>query len=93
MGSIQPLSGNVLIEILDAETVTSGGIIIPEAAKEKPSEGKVIAVAADANDEITIDDIVIFKKYGGTELSRDGNDYLIVPDGDILAKIVESDPI
>jgi len=93
MTSIQPLSGNVLIEPVDAETVSAGGIIIPDAAKEKPSQGIVIALAADASDEVSVGDKVIYKKFGGTAISHDGKDFLIIPDADLLAKFVESDSI
>jgi len=93
MINIQPLSGNILIEPQDAETVSAGGIIIPDAAKEKPSQGKVVAIAADATDEVAVGDGVIYKKYGGTAISHNGKDYLIVPDGDLLAKFVEGDAI
>ena len=93
MVNIQPLSGNVLIEQVDAETVSAGGIIIPDAAKERPSQGIIVALAADATDEVSVGDKVIYKKYGGTAITHDGKDYLIVPDGDLLAKFVEADVI
>ena len=93
MINIQPLSGNVLIEPTDAETVTAGGIIIPDAAKEKPSQGIIVALAADASDEVAIGDKVIYKKYGGTAITHGQKDFLIVPDGDLLAKFVEGDAI
>jgi len=93
MVNIQPLSGNVLIEQVDAETVSAGGIIIPDAAKERPSQGVIVALAADATDEVSVGDKVIYKKYGGTAITHDGKDYLIVPDGDLLAKFVEADVI
>ena len=93
MTNIQPLSGNVLIEPVDAETVSAGGIIIPDAAKEKPSHGIIVALAADATDEVRTGDRVIYKKFSGTTVSHDGTDYIIVPDNDLLAKFVESDAI
>ena len=93
MANIQPLEGNVLLEPVDADTVTSGGIIIPESSKESPAEGTVVALGASATDEIAVGDRVIYKKYGGTSLTHEGSDYLIVPDTDILAKHVESDEI
>ncbi len=93
MKKIQPLSGKVLIEPSEAEEKTAGGLIIPDSAKEKPSEGIVAALAADATDEIAVGDRVIYKKYGGTDIRQDGKDYLIVPDSDILAKYVEADAI
>jgi chaperonin GroES len=93
MASIQPLSGNVLVKPSDGESVSAGGIIIPDSSKEKPSEGEVIAVAADATDEISIGDVVIYKKFGGTTITHGDDEYLIIPDGDILAKYVEADAI
>ena len=93
MATIQPLSGNVLITPIEAETVSKGGIIIPESAKEKPSEGTVAALAADASGEIALGDRVIYKKYGGTAITSEGTEYIIVPDNDILAKYVEADDI
>ena len=93
MDVIQPLSGNVLISPLEAETVSKGGIIIPESAKEKPAEGTIVAAAADATSEISPGDRVIYKRYGGTSIQHDGKEYLIVPDTDILAKYVEADAI
>ena len=93
MRKIQPLSGNVLIERSEGEGKTAGGIFIPESARERPSEGIISALAADASDQIAIGDRVIFKKFGGTEIMYDGVDYMIVPDSDILAKYVEADEI
>lgn len=93
MTKIQPLQGNVLIEPAAAEEKTASGIIIPDSAKEKPSEGIVASLAADATDQIAVGDRVIYKKFGGTEITHDGKDYMIVPDSDVLAKYVESDAI
>jgi len=93
MINIQPLSGNVLIEQVEAETVSAGGIIIPDAAKEKPGQGVIIALAADASDEVSVGDRVVYKKFSGTPVSHEGRDFLIVPDGDLLAKFVEGDAI
>lgn len=93
MQKIQPLNGNVMIEPSEAEEQSAGGIIIPDSAKEKPSEGVIAAVASDASDQIAVGDRVIYKKYGGTEISHEGTDYLIVADTDVLAKYVEADEI
>jgi chaperonin GroES len=93
MKKIQPLQGNVLIEQAASEEKTSSGIIIPDSAKEKPTEGIVISLAADASDQIAVGDRVIYKKYGGTEISHEGKVYMIVPDSDVLAKYVEADDI
>ena len=93
MSNIKPLHNNVLVERVEAETKTAGGIIIPDTAKEKPSEGKVIAVGSGTKDEngkiIPLDakvgDKVLFAKWGGTEIKIDGKDLLIMKESDILA--------
>ncbi len=94
MQNIQPVNGNVLIAFEDSsEETTTGGIIIPDTVKEKPSEGVIAGIAADASEQIAVGDRVIYKAYSGTEVSYEGKDYLIVPVGDILAKYVEVDAI
>jgi chaperonin GroES len=93
MSNIKPLHNNVLVERVEAETKTAGGIIIPDTAKEKPSEGKVIAVGSGAKDEngkiipldVKVGDKVLFAKWGGTEIKIDGKDLLIMKESDILA--------
>jgi len=91
--AIKPLADRVILETLEAETKTQGGIYIPDNAKEKPQKGKVVAVGAGRkNDkgelialEVKVGDIVLYGKYAGTEVSADGKDYLIVKESDILA--------
>ena len=93
MSNIKPLHNNVLVERVEAETKTAGGIIIPDTAKEKPSEGKVIAVGSGTKDEngkitpldVKVGDKVLFAKWGGTEIKIDGKDLLIMKESDILA--------
>ena len=70
-----------------AEETTAGGIIIPDTAREKSSEGVIAAIAADASEQIAVGDRVIYKAFSGVEVSYNGQDYLIVPVGDLLAKI------
>jgi chaperonin GroES len=85
---IKPLGTRVVIEAQVAETKTAGGIIIPDSAKEKPQQGKVVAVGAGTQDEkmeVKVGDLVLYGKYAGTELSVEGNDYLIMNQSDILA--------
>lgn len=98
--AIIPLHDRLLVERLEAEEKTSGGIIIPDNAKEKPQKGKVVAVGNGAWDEdgekrIPLDvkkgDIVLFAKWGGTEVNHEGKDYLIMKESDILAIVQESD--
>jgi len=89
----RPLHDKVLVQLIDAEEKTKGGIIIPETAKEKPQEGKVVAVGTGVilpNGTIKPLDVkkgdkILFRKYGGVEISLDGKDYLIVMEDEILA--------
>jgi chaperonin GroES len=83
--SFQPLGNRVLILREEQINTTASGIIIPDSAKEKPLEGKVIAVGQDAVDEgINEGDTVVFPKYGGTEITIEGVEYLIMNSDDIL---------
>lgn len=84
---IKPLGDRVLIELVEQEETTASGIVLPDSAKEKPQEGKVVAVGKDAEDEIKVDDRVIYSKYAGTEVEYDGVEYLILGKMDILAVI------
>lgn len=94
MTKLQPVNGYVSIRWDDVEEeTTAGGIIIPDTAKEKPSEGIVEAIAADATEQIAVGDKVIYKSYSGTTITFDGTDYILVPVGDILAKYVDVDEI
>jgi chaperonin GroES len=88
--NIRPLAGRVLIEPAAVEAKTAGGIIIPDTVKDKPQthQGKVIAVGPDKKDEpmtVKVGDSVLYSKYGGTEISVDGTDYLIMRESDIYA--------
>ena len=88
----RPLHDRVLIKVLDSEEKTAGGIIIPDTAKEKPQEGKVVAVGPGkiADDgkriptEVSVGDIVVYSKYAGTEYKVGTIEYLVVRDEDIL---------
>ena len=83
--TFQPLANRVLVEREEEVTTTASGIIIPDTAKEKPLQGKVIATGPDAHDEgIQDGDTVVFGKYGGTEITLDGTEYLILNSDDIL---------
>ncbi len=85
---IKPLGDRVVIQPSAAEEKTSGGIIIPDTAKEKPQKGTVVAVGPGKPDEPTtvkVGDAVLYGKYAGTELNLDGKDYLIMRESDILA--------
>ena len=85
---IKPLADRVLIQPKEAETKTASGLYIPDTAKEKPSEGKVLAVGPGKKDEpmeVKVGDEVIYGKYSGTEVTVDEVKYLIVKQSDILA--------
>ena len=87
---IQPLSDRVLVEPQAAETKTASGLYIPDSAKEKQQQGKVIAVGKGKKDydmTVKVGDIVLYGKYSGSELKLDGDDYLIMREEDILAII------
>lgn len=86
--NIKPLADRVVVEAAAAETMTAGGIIIPDTAQEKPQKGKVVAVGAGKPDEpmtVKVGDTVLYGKYAGTELNVDGTDVLIMRESDILA--------
>lgn len=84
--AFQPLGNRVLVQRTDDATTTASGIIIPDNAKEKPSQGKIIAVGNDV-EEISIDDTVVFGKYSGNELTLDGAEYLVMDADDIFGII------
>ncbi len=91
--NFRPLSDNVLVKPSEAETQTSGGIYIPDSAKQKPQEGEVIAVGpgrilddgSRSALSVAVGDTVIYSKYGGTELKLDGQDYMILDEEQIYA--------
>lgn len=93
---IKPLGDRVVIKVLEKEEKTKSGIVLPDTAKEKPQEGKIVAVGTgkvlDNGQRIALDvkegDKVIFSKYAGTEVKIDGQEYLILSERDVLA-IVE----
>ncbi len=95
MKELQPLNQNVLLDFSDAqgEQRTAAGIIIPDTAKEKPHMAVVMAIGNVENPEIAAGDRVIYKKYAGTEVEFEGRKYLLVPYGDLLAKVVETETI
>ena len=96
--SIKPLEDRILVQPLDAEKTTASGLVIPDTAKEKPQEGKVLAVGPgrwdeDGKNRIPLDvaegDTVVYSKYGGTEISYNGQDYLILSSRDVLAVVTK----
>ena len=91
--NIKPIAGTnnrIIVLPVEAETTTASGIIIPDNAKEKPQQGKVVSVGDDVKDETPIvkeGDLVLYGKYSGTELKWQGKDYLIMKENEILAII------
>jgi len=91
--NLKPLADRVIVKALEAEEKTAGGIIIPDNAKEKPQKGEIVAVGpgkiADNGQKIDMalkkGDTVLYGKYSGTEVTVDGNDYLILRESDVLA--------
>jgi chaperonin GroES len=91
---LQPMADRLVVKPIEKEEVTKGGIVLPDTAKEKPQEGKVLAVGpgrlSDDGKRITMDvsvgDIVIYAKYGGTEIKIDDEELVILRESDILAK-------
>jgi chaperonin GroES len=93
--SVKPLGDRVLVQAIEDQEVKKGGIIIPDTAKEKPQEGKIVAVGTGKRDEhgklipfeVKKGDRVLISKYGGTEIKIDGKEYLIMREDDILGVI------
>jgi chaperonin GroES len=92
---LKPLGGRVIVEPIEQEEMTAGGIILPETAKEKPQEGKILAAGPGERDdngariplEVSVGDKVLYAKYSGTEVKMDGKKLLILRESDILAVV------
>lgn len=92
--ALQPIGDRVVIELMEQEEEKVGSIYVPDTAKERPQQGKVIAIGPGKRDgkdlipmSVKVGDIVLFSKYGGTEVKHGGKDYLILSESDILAII------
>lgn len=93
--SIKPLEDRIVVQTNEAETTTASGIVIPDTAKEKPQEGTVLAVGPGRVDDngnripldVAVGDVVLYSKYGGTEVRYGGEDYLVLSARDVLAVI------
>ncbi len=91
--AVQPLGDRILVKALEAEEKTKGGIILPDTAKEKPQEGKVVAVGKGKlledgtvkSLEVKVGDAILYGKYSGTEINHNGEDLLILKEDDVLA--------
>jgi len=94
---LQPLGDRLIVEPLEEEQTTAGGIVLPDTALEKPQRGTVVAAGPGAKNsengeiiplDVAVGDTVVFSKYGGTDIRVDGSDYLILRESDVLAKVV-----
>ena len=93
--TIKPLEDRILVQPLEAEQTTASGLVIPDTAKEKPQEGTVVAVGPGRVDDngnrvpldVSVGDVVIYSKYGGTEVKYAGEEYLVLSARDVLAVI------
>jgi chaperonin GroES len=97
--SLQPLEDRIVVKPGEAEETTVSGLVIPDTAKEKPQQGEVIAAGPGRRSEhsgdlipvdVAVGDIVLYSKYGGTEITVDGDDLLVLSSRDVLAKVVPS---
>ena len=94
---LKPLEDRIVVQPLEAEQTTASGLVIPDTAKEKPQEGKVIAVGPGRFDDkgarvpvdVQVGDVVLYSKYGGTEVKYSGEEYLVLSARDVLA-VIES---
>jgi len=94
--NLKPLGDRLIVEVLEEEETTSSGIVLPDTAKEKPQRGRVLAVGPGSRDDkgkyVPLDledgDEVVFSKYGGTEIKIGADEYLILRESDVLAKVV-----
>jgi chaperonin GroES len=92
---LKPLGDRLIVKAVEEEETTSSGIVLPDTAKEKPQRGKVLAVGdgkfGDDNERVPIDvsegDEVLYSKYGGTEITVDGEELLVLRESDVLAKV------
>ncbi len=97
--NLKPLGDRVVVEPIEQEEITAGGIVLPETAKEKPQRGTVIAAGPGARDDegdrialdVKVGDVVLYAKYAGTEFKVDGKKLLILKESDLLAIVESSD--
>ena len=97
--NLQPLEDRIVVRTAEAEETTVSGLVIPDTAKEKPQQGEVLAVGPGRRSEqtgdiipldIAVGDTVVYSKYGGTEISLEGEDYLVLNARDVLAKVASA---
>ena len=96
--SLQPLEDRIVVKPSDAEETTASGLVLPDSAQEKPQQGEVLAVGPGRRSDqtgdlilvdVNVGDVVVYSKYGGTEITVDGEDVLILNARDVLAKIAK----
>jgi chaperonin GroES len=95
--SIKPLEDRIVVRPLEAEQTTASGLVIPDSAQEKPQEGEVVAIGPGRFDDngnrvpvdVAVGDVVIYSKYGGTEVKTGGSEYLVLSARDVLAIVVK----
>ena len=93
---LKPLGDRLIVRAVEEEETTASGIVLPDTAKEKPQKGEVLAVGDGARDDdgeripldVATGDVVLYSKYGGTEVKVDGDDLLVLRESDVLAKVV-----
>ncbi|MDW8326978.1 MAG: co-chaperone GroES [Anaerolineales bacterium] len=98
--NLKPLGDRVVVEPIEQEEMTAGGIVLPETAKEKPQRGTIIAAGPGARDEdgdriamdVKVGDVVLYAKYAGTEFKVDGKKLLILKESDLLAIVEDDEP-
>jgi chaperonin GroES len=95
--NLKPLGDRLVVEVLEEEQATPSGIVLPDTAKEKPQRGHVLAVGKGRYEDgqliaidVEVGDEIVFSKYGGTEVTVEGDDYLILRESDVLAKLDKS---
>jgi chaperonin GroES len=95
---LQPLEDRIVVRAQEAEETTTSGLVIPDTAKEKPQQGEVLAVGPGRRSEqtgelipldVAVGDVIVYSKYGGTEITVDGEDLLILTGRDVLAKVAK----
>ena len=95
---LQPLEDRIVVQASEAEETTASGLVIPDTAKEKPQQGEVLAVGPGRRSDqtgdvipmdVAVGDVILYSKYGGTEITVDGDDLLVLSSRDVLAKVAK----